>query len=89
MKCIKTVLINGRTWKVNWEDIDEEDEALGLCYQTEHEIDIDTGLKNKRLLETIIHEILHPELPRTGEEKIDSIASDLANALWRIGYRVK
>lgn len=47
----------------------------------------DDRLKGKVQLDTIIHEAMHLQNPRMREEGVLQRASELANLLWRLGYR--
>ena len=46
-----------------------------------------TDLGTRRGLETAIHEALHGCSFSTSEDKVDSIARDLARFLYRLGFR--
>lgn len=51
------------------------------------EIEIDSRLKGKKLLEIIIHESLHLLIPEAEEEEIVQKSVILTNTLWHEGYR--
>ena len=44
-------------------------------------------IAGKERLETILHEALHAIYPDEGESSVDCHGKDLANLLWRCGYR--
>ena len=79
MRRIKTAKILGRKWRFDWSPIDPEDKAVGLCYKTEHEIQIDPQQRGRGLLDTIIHETIHGADP--AERK------DLASGMFMRGGR--
>lgn len=41
------------------------------------------------MLDTLIHEMIHAEMPHESEKTVRRTASEIAKALFRIGYRVK
>ena len=45
------------------------------------------ALTGERKLDVIIHEMLHAADWHKDEEWVESVASDIARALWRMGYR--
>jgi hypothetical protein len=51
------------------------------------EIRIVQSLKNERRLDVIVHEILHAADWHKDEEWVETVASDIARTLWRLGYR--
>jgi len=50
-------------------------------------IRIRPSLKGRQELDTYIHEMLHACLWDLDEEAITDSATDIARALWRLGYR--
>lgn len=48
---------------------------------------IDSSLKGRPRMETIIHECLHACYPTVSEEHITDSARDIARVLWTLGYR--
>ena len=63
------------------------EQAHGLAYKEDREIVIDNRLKGIELLETIVHEALHIQHPRFAEIKIIGHSKELAELLWKQGYR--
>lgn len=59
------------------------------CHDEERSITIDPSLKGLDLLETIIHEAMHAEDPNRSEEVVTREAHNIANLVWRWGYRLK
>jgi len=45
------------------------------------------GLEPLRELDTVIHEGMHGALPYLDEVAVERAATDLANLLWKLGYR--
>lgn len=50
-------------------------------------IEIDPRLSEPQRLDTLIHEALHVTLPFLEEEAVDTAATEVANVLWRDGWR--
>ena len=50
-------------------------------------IQIDYRLKNKILLDTLIHELLHEFLPDLTEERVTTVATCIAEVLWDHRFR--
>lgn len=48
---------------------------------------INSSLKGERELDAIIHELIHAAHLDLAEEAVNEYSTDLARALWRIGYR--
>jgi len=46
-------------------------------------------INTKNGLETVLHESLHAENWSISEEKVDRIAREIADLLWRLGFRRK
>lgn len=44
-------------------------------------------LRGKQKLETILHEALHAQWPEDSEDTIAQHGKELANLLWKLGYR--
>lgn len=47
------------------------------------------GMKPKEELEVVIHECLHAAEWNMDEEWVDTAGTDIANVLWRLGWRKK
>jgi hypothetical protein len=50
-------------------------------------INIVQSLRGERRLDVIVHEILHAADWHKDEEWVETVASDIARTLWRLGYR--
>lgn len=72
-------------------NIDVEPE-LGSCTnpkRAEHWIKINADLNTKLGLEVLIHECLHAVDFGKKEKFVDQAGKDIADLLWRLGYRRK
>lgn len=86
-------LIHGARWLLRFTRL--RGSAAGWAYLPDHKnpkmprkILIDERLKNRVLLETILHECIHVSFPTASEEHVTEAARDLSRVLWRLGYRV-
>jgi hypothetical protein len=64
--------------------------VVGLCDPPDHpgkEILIDSRLKDRDLLEVLLHEMLHAVDWQQSEEAIATQARDISKVLWKLGYR--
>jgi hypothetical protein len=61
--------------------------ALGLAYQDAHHVVLEKNLTAFTEMDTFIHEFLHIADKRMKEEKVNRIATILAENMWRQGYR--
>ena len=61
--------------------------VLGLAYQDDHHVVLEKNLTAFTELDTFIHEFLHIADKRMKEEKVNRIATILAENMWRQGYR--
>ena len=62
-------------------------ECWGETDLSKREIRVEESLKGKKRLEILIHELLHACLPILEEECVDQMGKDIANVLWKDGYR--
>jgi hypothetical protein len=44
-------------------------------------------LKGFAMFDTIIHEIIHVQQPDLSEESVCEFATEMADVLWKLGYR--
>jgi hypothetical protein len=51
------------------------------------EIAIRGSLRSEHRLDALIHEMLHASCWDLAEETVERTATDMARALWRLGYR--
>ena len=61
--------------------------ADGRALQSDGVIEIDPRIKGRRLLETIVHEVLHITNPHWTEEKVIIDSKEITRILWNTGYR--
>ena len=59
----------------------------GWCDSDKRTIVLCRTLKGRRHLDTVIHELLHAAFYDLDEEAVRESATDIANVLWRMGYR--
>ncbi len=62
----------------------------GMCSEPDKpgkSITVAASLTGERRLDVIIHEMLHAADWHKDEEWVEQVASDIARALWRLGYR--
>lgn len=55
----------------------------------EDKLEIDSRLRNRRKMETILHEALHYSYPELCEEFVLKSARFQALVLWKLGYRIQ
>ena len=53
----------------------------------ERMIELDSRLRNRKKMETMIHECAHIASPNLSEMEVDRIAKMASRVLWRHGYR--
>lgn len=61
--------------------------AWGWAYTDCHRIELDPRMDERTLLEVASHEVGHIVLPEVEEGKIDLLGKQVADVLWRIGFR--
>ena len=61
----------------------------GLCDPATKTITVRSTLRGELELDTLIHEMLHACHWDLDESAIEETATDIARALWRIGYRLE
>lgn len=97
MKKIRSVVINGKRWRLSWTDLSDvrtEDgrQVWGLCYKDDHLIEIEEKIVNEDpalIAEVLTHEMLHAMFPEIEEDYIDMRGSEITNALQRIGLIIE
>lgn len=78
--------IGGRYWDFRFYRCRAKNEQ-GWCDQDRKQILVDQKARGKRRLEICIHEMLHAADWHKSEEWVQDTGHELANALWRLGYR--
>lgn len=79
-----TVNINGEEWTLRTTRLKN---LYGRCCYDDKAIEIHTGTRGKALLDTLVHELMHAQAPDLAEEAITRRATEIANALWKLGWR--
>ena len=79
--------IRGKVWTIKRSRLVS---ARGLCDHPEEPgrtIRVASSLKDCEELEVMLHEMLHAALWDLDECVVETVADDIAQALWRLGYR--
>lgn len=85
--------IHGLRWLLRFTRL--RGQAAGWAYlpdakrpRMQRKILVDDRLKNRPLLETILHECIHVSFPSASEDHVTESARDIARVLWTLGYRL-
>jgi hypothetical protein len=62
-------------------------DSWGMCYFEEKMILLNTKVKPKRALNTVIHEAAHAICPWMTEHAVNSLGDEMSELLWKLGYR--
>lgn len=87
------ITILGKRWRFRWgrhRDIHPRRKFRGVCDPPDKkhkEIVVATDQSELSKLDTLIHEMLHAADWHKDEEWIETVGTDIARALWRLGYR--
>lgn len=88
-----TITVGGKRWTWRWHHFGRGD-SDGACDQPNtprKELRIRHTLqkpeRQRRLLEVAIHEALHALMWHLDEDTVTSGAEDIADLLWKLGYR--
>lgn len=84
-----TLTIRGRRWRLVRRRLKNQG-IDGLCdspAEPDREILVDATLTGERELDVFVHEMLHAAFWDLDEAAIADTATDIARALWRLGYR--
>lgn len=82
------IRIRGKQWELVFEKL--ADGYFGFCDHPERlgkKIRIRPDQGELEMLDTLLHEMGHAAYWDMKEEAIDEAATDIAKALWRLGYR--
>lgn len=77
--------IRGQRWRLRF--VTNLGESEGLCVKNERLIRIALGYPEDRMLDSVVHEILHAALWDLDEEAVEETANAISSALIRLGYR--
>lgn len=83
------VTVRGKRWNLVFTRLKK---SMGTCDAVtvpNKKIRVSNKLKGVRLLDTIIHELMHAGMWDLDEECIHEVASDIAKTLWKLGYRLE
>lgn len=72
--------------KIKFKKLGRE-KAFGQAISSENLIELDPRQKQKTMLNTLIHELLHIVEPDWTEHKVNQTASVLARYIWEAKYR--
>jgi hypothetical protein len=90
---IKRAQIQGREYEVEWADEARKGEVFfGMIELNDTDnlvLTLNPKQGQKELLDTITHELTHVLLPKARHPRITRFSSELAEILWRVGYRLK
>jgi len=83
--------INGRRWRVRLVPARElPRDRLGDCDAPpgpHPTIRVRRSQSQRMLTDTLVHEVLHASLPQLSEEAVTQAATDIARALFSLGWR--
>ena len=92
-KRIRKAKITNKDYQVEWRDKTKGDiRYLGMIELGNFDdlvLTLNPKQGSKQLVCTTIHEFLHPVLPTARENKIDNLAQELTELLWKMGFRLK
>lgn len=86
MNRVKSATLNGKRWRFDWRKPRASEEALALCHEDQHRIQIDPNLDDETTLAALIDEVTHAHFPCLDNDAVDAFSDDLARLLKRIGY---
>lgn len=84
------IRLRGRFWRLLFTSEGLDADSDGDCDKPNayrKTIRIHPDLKPEREFDVLIHEMLHACSWDLSEEAVEETASDIARALWRLGYR--
>lgn len=61
--------------------------AWGMAYPEQWRIELDPSLEDKTLIDIAVHEVTHVVLPVLDEAAVDILGKQVADVLWRLGFR--
>jgi len=75
--------IAGKPWRIQFRSQRDD----GICTAAKRLITVRRSLKARRLLEVLVHEILHAEHWQIDEQYVQDTAADIARILTRAGFK--
>ena len=84
------VTVNGKRWDMVFAPLQDCDGQCDAPTDKRKRIKLAPRLKKdpRRLMEVVIHELLHACDWSKAEEWVEPTAEDIARVLWKIGYRL-
>jgi hypothetical protein len=84
------VTIGGKKWNMLFAPLQDCDGCCDAPTDKSKKIKLAPRLKkdHKRLLEVIVHEVLHGSDWSKDESWVETTAEDIARILWKVGYRL-
>ncbi len=64
------------------------EKAQGQAFKSDRLIELDPRLRGFEVLDTAIHEIIHCQCPDMSEEAVNANATEMADLLWKMGFRL-
>ena len=65
----------------------DHDDEWGYCVKADHEIHLEKRIPARLAAEVIVHEHLHVAFPDATEHRVNTIARNIGNVLWKQGFR--
>jgi len=79
MKKIRSAIINGKRWRINWTKPNTGDFAL--CHHNLHMIQIDPNVDEITLTSIVADEVCHVHFPQLDNEYVDTFSDDVAKVM--------
>lgn len=54
----------------------------GLAHAAKNSIEVDSSLRGKKLIEILLHEVVHLKMPEATEEQVEQLAAAQTQVLW-------
>jgi hypothetical protein len=90
---IKKAEIQGREYEVEWADDSRKGETFfGMIELNDTDnlvLTLNPKQSQKELIDTCAHELCHALLPKARHPRINRFSNELAELLWKIGFRLK
>ena len=61
--------------------------AWGYAYADKRVIELDSRMDDKTMLDAASHEVIHCHFPWMMEQPVNACGEDIADVLWRLGFR--
>lgn len=80
------ITIRGVKWWLR-ESTKKMQSCWGWCDIDKATITLCRSLRGRKRLDILVHELLHAEFPDLDESVVKQAGTDIANVLWKQGYR--